>query len=166
MLKYIIYLILIICASSICFAQTSLYKSQINSYNDKIRLNTKGKEFKDTLVVFRNYIEDTDDKRIICSDLTIDSDIYRLIWECKYIKTYLKYQYKMNKFSIVSCKLDNQNNMIASYYLCDRKTKETVEIQRLKISNKKIIGINILPNIYDGFVQIHEFENKDLDRID
>jgi hypothetical protein len=126
-------------------------------------LNTKEKEFKDTLVMVRNYIDKIDEKRIICNDLIVDNGIYKLIWECKYIMTYLTYQNKMNKFSIVSYRLENQNNMIASYLLCDRKTKETVEMIRFKIANKKIIGINVLPNIYDGFVPIDEFDNQKID---
>jgi hypothetical protein len=141
-------------------------KSQNDCYSDKIRLNTKQKEFKDTVVMVRNYIDKIDEKRIICNDLIVDNDIYKLIWECKYIKTYLMCQNKMNKFSIVSDRLDNQNNMIASYFLCDRKTKETVEMIRFKIANKKIIGINVLPNVYDGFVTIDEFDNQKIDKID
>jgi len=166
MIRQIIYLILIVCTNSICFSQTNLDQSQNDCYSDKIQLNTKEKEFKDTVFMVRNYIDKIDEKRIICNDLIVDNDIYKLIWECKYIKTYLTYQNKMNKFSIVSYRLDNQNNMIASYFLCDRKTKETVEMIRFKITNKKIIGINIFPNIYDGFVPIDEFDNQKIDKID
>jgi hypothetical protein len=72
----------------------------------------------------------------------------------------------MNKFSVVSIRLDHQNNQIASYYLCDRKTKKTVEMMRFNVANKKIIGINVLPNIYDGFVPIDEFGIQKIDRID
>ena len=114
----------------------------------------------------RNYIDTTDEERLICNQLIVNNIINKLIWECKYIKTSLTYQNKMNKFSIVSCKIDSQNNIIASYFLCDRITKETVEMIRFKIANKQIIGINILPNNYDGFVPIDEFDNQKTDRID
>jgi hypothetical protein len=166
MIRQIIYLILIASTHSICLSQTNLDKFPNDCYSDKIRLNTKEREFKDTVVMVRNYIDKIDEKRIICNDLIVDRDIYKLIWECKYIKTYLTYQNKMNKFSIVSCISDNENNMIASYFLCDRKTKETVEMIRFKIANKTIIGINIFPNIYDGFVPVDEFDNQKTDRID
>ena len=166
MIRRIIYLILIVGTNSICYSQNNLSKPQNDCYSDKIRLNTKNKEFKDTLILVRNYIDKIDEKRIICNSLIVDKDIDKLILECKYIKTYLTYQNKMNKFSIVSYKLDNQNNIIAGYFLSDRKTKETVEMVRFKIANKKIIGINILPNIYEGFVPIDEFDNQKIDRID
>jgi hypothetical protein len=156
-------LILIVNTSLICFSQSNLDKFHNDCYNDKIRLNTKGIEFKDTVVMFRNYIEKIDEKRIICNNLIVNKDIDKLILESKYISTYLTYQNKMNKFSIVAYKLDNQNNIIASYFLSDRKTKETIEMVRFKIANKKIIGINILPKIYEGFVPIDEFDNQDIE---
>jgi hypothetical protein len=37
---------------------------------------------------------------------------------------------------------------------------------RFKIANKKIVGINILPNIYEGFVPIDEFDNHNAYMID
>lgn len=166
MIRLIISLILIICINSICFSQTNLDKSKNDCYSDKIRLNTKENEFKDTIVMLRNYIDTIDEKRIICNNLILDNDIYKLIWECKYINAYLTYQNRMNKYSIVSFILDNHNNIIASYFLCDRKTKKMVEMIRFKIANKNIIGINILPNIYDGFIPIDEFDNQKRDEID
>lgn len=166
MIKQIIYLILVFSANSVCFSQTNLDNALNDCYYDSIRLNTKGKEFKDTVVMVRNYIDKMDEKRIICNDLIVDNEIYQLIWESKYIETYLLYQNKMNKFSVVSIRLDHQNNHIASYYLCDRKTKKTVEMMRFNVANKKIIGINVLPNIYDGFVPIDEFGIQKIDRID
>lgn len=166
MIRLIIYLILTVFTNSICFAQSNLGKFQNDCYSINIRLNIKEKIFKDTVVMVRNYIERIDEKRMICNDLIIENEIHKMIWECEYINSYLTYQNKTNKFSLVLCRLDNQKNIIAFYYLSDRKTKETVEMTRFKIANKKIVGINILPNIYEGFVPTDKFDNNRTYNID
>jgi hypothetical protein len=146
------------------FSQTVENKPKNNTYyNEKIRLNTKEKECIDTIFTFRNYIDDNDEKRIACNDLVIDKDIEKLIWECKYIAVYLKYQNDMNKFSIISYRTNNKNSTIVCYFLCDRKSRKTVEMVRFKVENKEIVGINILPCCYDGFVPIDEFDNPKFD---
>jgi len=131
-------------------------------YSDNIKLNTGSKDFRDTIVMVRNYINNNDEKRIICNNITVGEDIDKLIWECKYINTYLTYQNQMNKFSVISYKSDNQKNIIAFYFLCDRKSKEMVEMMRFKISNKKIVGINLLPDIHNEFMPIEEFDNQEI----
>ena len=142
----------------ICFSQTiEKNPKEPHYYIEKLRLNTKEKEFIDTAFSFRDYIENNDEKRIVCNGFIIDEYLDNLIWGCKYIKVYLEYQCKLNKFSIISYKEEN-NSIIVSYFLCDRKSKETVEMVRFKIVDKEIIGINILPCCYDGFVPIEEFD--------
>jgi hypothetical protein len=89
----------------------------------------------------------------------IDNDIEKLIWESKYIEVYLTYQHKHNQFSIISYKTDNQNGTIVRYFLCNRDSKETVEMVRFKVENKKIIGINGLPYITDKFIPVEEIDN-------
>jgi hypothetical protein len=37
-----------------------------------------------------------------------------------------------------------------------------VEMKRFKISNKKIVGINILPNLHNEFIPIEEFDNLEI----
>lgn len=158
MVKYIIYFILSASTYSFCFSQNDSNKCQNDCYSYQIRLNIKEKEFKDTVVMLRNYVNETDDKRIICNSVTVEDNINKLVWECKYIETYLTYQNKQNKFSILSYSIDNQSNIIASYFLSNRKTKETIEMMRFKIFNDRIVGINIFPNIYDDFVPIEEYD--------
>ena len=164
--RLITYLILTVCTNSICFAQSNLGKFQNDCYSINIQLNINEKIFKDTVIMVRNYIEKIDEKRIICNDLIVENEIHKMIWECEYIKSYLTYQNKMNKFSLLLCRLDSQKNIIAFYFLSDRKTKKTVEMTRFKIANNKIVGINILPNIYEGFVPIDEFDNHNAYMID
>lgn len=113
----------------------------------------------DTILTFRNYIDNNDEKRIVDNDLIIDKDIDKLIWECKYIARCIQYQSKRNFFSIISYKIDNRNRIIASYFLCDRKSKEAVEMMRFQMRNKNIIGINVLPGIVEGFIPIDEYDS-------
>ena len=159
-MKAIYCLVLIISLNSICFSQTFVNKENNKYYSEKIKLNTKATEYIDTIFTFRNYIKNNDEKRIVRNDLIIDKDIDTLIWECKYIARILPYANRMNKFSIISYKIDNQKNIIVSFFLCERESRKTVEMMKLKIKNKEIIGINILPCCYDGFVSIYEFDNS------
>ena len=152
---------------SICFSQNNVSVSKKNFYSEKIKLYTKDKEYKDTVFTFRNYIMGNDEKQIVCNGLNVDKDIEKLIWECKYLEVYLEFQNNLNKFSIVSYKIDNKkNNIIASYFLCDRESKETIEMRRFLIANKKIVGINIFPSFVKGFLPIEEYDKPHSGRID
>jgi len=149
-----------------CLAQKIAPDSRDSCYSEKIRLNIHGKTLKDTVVLFRNFINGLEDKRVICSSKLPSEDIEKLIWDCKYISIFLAYQKKLNKFSILSFKMLSETNILAYYYLCDRKTGEAVEMTRFRIENRKIVGINVMPNIYDGFVPIDEYDNQLIDAID
>lgn len=165
-IRSLIYLILVVSTNSFCFSQNNLSNPKNKCYSDKIRLNIKNNGYKDTLILVRNYLGKLDEKRIMCNNQIVDRDIDKLIYECKYLKNYLTNQNKMNKFSIISYSFDDQKNIIAYYFLSDRKTKETVEMVRFKIANKKIIGINVLPMTYEGFVPIDEFDNQEIYIVD
>jgi hypothetical protein len=118
-MKYIFYIILFASINLNSFSQ-NVRLPMNDCYSDNIKLNTGGKDFRDTIVMVRNYIYNNDEKRIICNNIMVDEDIDKLIWECKYINTYLTYQNQMDKFSVISYKSDNQKNIIALYFLCDR----------------------------------------------
>jgi hypothetical protein len=118
----------------------------------------KDKIFKDTVVQFRNYIKNLDDKRIMCNDQFYDYKLEKLIWECKYISVYLQSQKRLNRFSIVAFKKSNKKATIVSYYICNRKTRETLELIRFKVVKYKITGINIFPSFIKSFTPIEEYE--------
>ena len=98
MIRNIICLILTVWINSICFSQSKLDKLPKECYVDKIKLNTKGKEFKDTVIMVRNYVIKDDSKRVICNKISTDRGNDQLIFESRYIKNYLTYQNKMNKY--------------------------------------------------------------------
>jgi len=145
--------------TKIVFPQKKINVQDDQCYSEHIKLNIKEKTFKDTVIQFRNYVENIYDKRIICHDQIQKTEIEKVIWECPYIETYLKFQMKLNKFSFIFYRIDRQKQIIASFYLCDCKTKEAIEMERFKIKKNKIIGINILPCCQDLFVPIEEFNN-------
>jgi len=155
-MKKIIFLTLIMNAIFICFAQNN----GNNCYSEKIMLciNPIDKQYKDTVLNFRNYIEKNDEKRIVCNDWVEDKDLEKLIWECKYIATDLQYLNDLNKFSIILYNIDRQDSVIVHYFLCDRISKEAYESRRFLIANKKIIGMNRFPGIDEEFVPIEEFD--------
>ena len=159
MKRQFLFWVLIIIVYRIGFSQTSVYQSD-NCYKEKIRLHIKDKIFKDTILLFRNYLDFMDDKRLLCKDRISDKNLNDLIYGCKYISEWLRYQQRMNKFSFISFKTIKANYTIAVVYICDRKTKETIEKYRFRIINKKIVGINILPDVFDSFVPIDEFEDE------
>ncbi|MBU1823193.1 MAG: hypothetical protein KKG00_17055 [Bacteroidetes bacterium] len=146
-----------------CTSTSSRKEFQKECYQEKIRLNTKDKQFKDTLVLFKNYPDSSDFKRIMCNDFKVTKEISDLIWECKYINSYLKYQNELGKFSIISFYQRNKNEVISSYYLCDRETKETVEMCRFRIINGLIEGINRLPGIQNNFISTEEYDDQNIE---
>jgi len=154
MTRKIIYLLIIVNLNFICFSQNKTDKTNNDCYREKIKLNVKEKVFKDTVVTFRNYIKGCDDMRIMCNNSIIDKDIEKLIWESKNIQTYLEYQNNLGYFSIISYKTDNQKCTIVRYFLCERKSKVTVEMRRFKIENNEITEINFLPKNEDEFVSL------------
>jgi len=157
--KHYFLLVLIIIVYRVGYSQLPIYQAN-NCYFEKIKLHIKDKAFKDTIMLFRNYIDFKDDIRLLCRDKIADKNLEDLIWGCKYISEWLRYQQRLNKFSFVSFRTQNSNDTIAIVYICDRKTRETIEKYRFRIVNKMIIGINILPDVFDGFVPIEEFEDE------
>ncbi len=161
--KLFLFSVLLTFSNAIYIAQTIVDKQKIHCYNEKIRFNIKERIYRDTVVSFRNYRNNNTDKRIICNNDIVDINIDKLIWECEYISIFLKYQKRHNHISIVSYNRIDKRHFIASFYLCDKNSKETNEMVRFKIEDYKIIGINVIPSLVGGFVPIDEFENpKDI----
>ncbi len=71
--------------TSIGLTQTHDDNLNIKCYKEKIQWNIKEKQFKDTVVLFRNFINNDDDKRVICDDKIFDKTLEKLIWDCKYL---------------------------------------------------------------------------------
>jgi hypothetical protein len=152
--------------NSICFSQAfeDFYYSERFSLCSVVN---KAKECTDTIFTFRNFVDTSDEKRLIDNDLIIDRDIDKLLWGCKYIAAFVQTQKnRIDKFSVISYRLDNQNRIIASYFFCDRESKDGLEMVRFQIENKKIIGINVLPGIYESFIPIDEYEEMGRKGID
>lgn len=153
--------------NSICLAQTIEDKKENDLYMEKIKLSTKGNVFIDTIFTFRNYIENSDKKRIVCNDLSIEKNIDSLIWESKYLATnILPYLNTVNDIALISYRIDEQNNIIANFFISKRESRETVEMMRFKIVNKEIVGINISPGMFEGFITIEEFDRPKWDLFD
>lgn len=163
--RLVAYLVIILFISIVSFSQPA-YKRNSDCYREKIRLNTTAKEYKDTLVLLRNYIVKNDEKRIICNNMIIDEKMNHMVWKSKYLEVSLEFQNRHNRFSIIQYKIDNQRDTIVSYYTCERKTKETVEMTRFKIAHNKISEINILPGIVNVFTPVEEFDKMDFDEIE
>ena len=159
-MKHFFYLMLLIFTSTICLSQTKAVKSNNNFYPEKIRVKKSEKTFKDTVVLFCNYIKNADDKRIMFTNNNCNRNLAKIIFECKYISINLKYQKDLNLFSIVSFKTDNHKVTIASYYVCNRNDRKTFEMRRFEVVNYKITGINIFPGIVKGFIPIKEYDNR------
>ena len=148
-------------ADTACFSSNNVDKFQEDCYSEKIRLciDDKNKKFKDTVLNFRNYLENNDLRRIVCYNRIIDKDIETLICESRYITQWLETLYDINYFSFIVYYTDCQNYTIVKNFWCSRETMEAVEMTRFLVKNTKIIGINIIPGLGEGFAPIEEFEN-------
>lgn len=161
MLKQYLILILLVFSGTICFSQTALIKSNCtNYYFEKIKLQKYGKNYKDTVVLFRNYIKGADDKRIMCRKQFRDYKLEKLMWNCKYLSSTLHYRQK-DELSILNFKQYKDKVTIVTYYLCYRKSRKTLEMMRFEVVNYKITGINVLPHIVNGFIPIEEFNRHE-----
>ena len=152
------------------FSQTAEDKSETNYYNEKIKLwqgVNKIPEYIDTIFTFRNYVENSNKKRIVCNDLSIEKNIDSLIWESKYLNnSIIPYLNSIDDFAFISYRTGKLNNIIASFFICKRETRVPIEMMRFQIENKKIIGINILPRIVEEFTPVEEFDNPIEDLFD
>ena len=132
-----------------------------NIYSERIKLCIDGinNKYKDTVLNFRNYIEGNDLRRIVCNNQVIDKDIETLICESKYVGGWhLETLKDLNCFSFISYNTDNQGNTIVRYFWCNRRYMKADEEKRFLIKNKRIVGINVSPDRYEGFISIEEYE--------
>ncbi len=165
-MKILLFLVITIMVCQSCLSQNDPNKGKLNCYQEKIRWFTKDKAFKDTTLLFRNYIDGNKDKRIVCKTKLPDKNIENLIWNCKYIASYLQYLERLNEFAFISYQqLDNENTIV-SFYLCSYKSKESYDMTTFKVANNKIVGIIVLPPIFKEFIPIEKFDNALLDRVD
>lgn len=141
------------------FAGMSIRQSECDE--EKVLWLVSDTTFKDTIIQLKNYSFQDDTRRIICNDFRVSRDLSELVWNSKYLQTRLRYQERLNFFSIVEFKAVDHNSVIASYYISDRETKETLEMTRLKIINGKIESINPFPGIHDIFIKIDDYDNQD-----
>lgn len=152
------------------FSQTAENSFETDYYSEAIKLYQKVNEvyeYIDTIFIFRNYVENSDKRRIVCNDLSIEKNIDSLIWESKYLSSgILRYLNTINDFALISYRVDEQNNIIASFFISKSESGETVEMMRFKISNKEIIGINISPGMFEGFITVEEFDSPKWDLFD
>jgi hypothetical protein len=162
MTNHITFLLLIAYLGIIGSIDSNLKEFQEDCYQENIRLHIEDEFFKDTLLLFKNYLDTSDLKRIICNDFNVTDEISEEVWESKYLEIYLRYQEELKKFSIISFHQIDQNVVVVSYYLSDRMTKETLEMRRFKMIDGTIEGINPLPGIQDTFISTEEYDNAEI----
>ncbi len=138
-----------------------------NTYSEQISLNLKDSTFIDTIVVFQNLNNNSNTRRILVNkQKKINLKIVENTWNSKYIHQYLKYQDELNKFAFFSYEEINKEKTIAHFYLCDKKTMQTVEVMRFKLVNNNITEINPLPCCQNIYITTSEYDNPQLDIID
>ncbi|MFB6320837.1 hypothetical protein [Saccharicrinis sp. FJH54] len=152
----------------ICNCNCNPQNLQLNkTYAESILLNVSDSTFIDTTLTFQNLVDSSNSKRIIVTEQkTVGIKTLNNTWNSKYIKTYFKYLDRLNKYAFFSYEVENSSVTIARFYLCDRKSMQTVEMTRFKLVDEIIIGINILPCCNDKFVPVNEFDNARFDLID
>ena len=133
---------------SIYPSQNNVNQPEKDCYSEKIKLciDLINNTYKDTVLYFRNYVKGNDRRRIVCNIHHRDKDLDDLICESRYVWE-LGLLDKMNLFSFIIYSTGNHGNTIVKYFLCDRESKETLEINRLLVKDKKIIGVMLSPGI-------------------
>jgi hypothetical protein len=128
----------------------------VECYSDTLKWLINKSTFIDTLVFFRNFIENDSSMRISCILKDIHPDCEALIFNDKHIRATIEALSQIHRYFIMSYE-EQHPAIILSLYVVDKETSETFEHTRYQIINNEITGINILPYIVNGFRPYDEF---------
>jgi len=144
-------------------SKTTMDQKIYDCYSILVKLNTKDSVFIDTTINLRNYQINDSNKCIICNHEFIDSETEKLIWECKYIETYLYWVERLdtNRFAILDYKKNIDSSIIARFYISDKRDLKTIQMTSFLVTNGEIVGINICPLFKEQFTPIEAFDNTE-----
>jgi hypothetical protein len=159
MVRYpIIFILIPLFILSCCTHKSN--NSYVNCYQEKVRWGYEKNKYKDSVVNFRNISGNVDFKRVICYCDTTNRNLEKLVWESKYISGLVNYLDKKDWAFVFSFKFNTNNEIIASFYFYNRTNKEIVEMERFKIQDYKIVGINIFPEFDKEFIPVEKFDKE------
>jgi hypothetical protein len=128
----------------------------VECYSETLKWLINDSTFIDTLVFFRNFIENDSSMRVSCILKDIDPDCEALIFNDKHIRATIEALNQIHRHFIMSYE-EQHPAIILSLHVVDKETSETFEHTRYQIINNEITGINILPYIVNGFRPYDEF---------
>jgi len=128
----------------------------VECYSEKLKWLINDSTFIDTLVFFRNFIENDSSMRVSCILKDIDPDCEALIYNDKDIRATIEELKSIHRYFIISYE-EKHPAIILSLFMVNKETSEAYEHVRYQIINNEITGINILPYIVNGFRPYDEF---------
>lgn len=135
----------------------TINNKSVDCYSETLKWRITDSTWFDTLVFFRNFIENDSSMRVSCTLNDINPACESLIYDDKNIRWICKGFMRINRYFLMSYQRQYPE-IILSLYLIDTKTSEALEFRRYQIINNEITGINTLPTITDGFVPYDEFK--------
>jgi hypothetical protein len=136
--------------------KVTINNKSVNCYSEKLKWLINKSTFIDTIVYFRNFIENDSSMRVSCILKDLDPDCEALIFNDKHIRATIEALNRIHRYFIMSYE-EQHPAIILSLYVIDKETSETVEHTRYQIINNEITGINILPYIINEFRPYDEF---------
>lgn len=130
-----------------------------------VKWNISKMDFIDTVVSIRQLNTIDTNKLVICNNYR--PDLERRTFELTQLEQLVKWADGNIRTSLLGINQNTDSTLIAHYYLMVDSSLQVVEMQRFLLANNgEVIGINVMPNIVEGFIPIAEFNKPDIDLVD
>jgi hypothetical protein len=137
--------------------KVTINNKTVDCYSETLKWLINKSTFIDTLVFFRNFIENDSSMRVSCILKDIDPDCEALIFNDKHIHATIEELKSIHRYFIMSYE-EQHPAIILSLFMVNKETSQAYEHVRYQIINNEITGINILPYIVNGFRPYDEFK--------
>ncbi len=123
-----------------------------DNYTEKIKVYNKDNLLIERSYRFRDYVKGDRNRRLVVHAQYNSKKLDQLVWSSRHIKERIRFIGKLSNFAFIKYQKGDNNSIVARLYVCDNRSKEAVEMLRLQIKNYKIVGINRLPKLFNGFM--------------
>lgn len=127
-------------------------------FDRMVSWNYSKKDFKDSLISLRQLNPLDSNTLIICGSFFPDLEL----------KMYEYFKESINVFngkirsSLLGITKSSDSTFVVNYSLLIDSTQQVVEMRRLLLKDGEVIGINMLPTIFNGFTSIEDYQTTEL----
>ncbi|MEP1096065.1 MAG: hypothetical protein ABJG78_13205 [Cyclobacteriaceae bacterium] len=115
--------------------------------------NYQKKDFKDSLISLRQLNQLDTNTLIICGSFFPELELKMY----KYFKESIDVFNGKIRSSLLGITKHSDSTFVVNYSLLIDSTQQAVEMRRLLVKDGEVIGINVIPTIFNGFTSIEEF---------